>query len=122
MALGAIAAFTTLDGRFFWEIAIISIIFGLVCLPCISIWTLFAYPPIAWVRSVSVKIKGVAIAGLGGVVIIVLTAALLTATIIWTNKQQATSTAEAAETQARTILNNAYTEDGVAACLANAPC
>ena len=67
-------------------------------------------------------VGGVAVAVLGGVVVVALTAALITATLIWTDKQQATSAAESAETEARTILNNACTQDGVATCLANSDC
>lgn len=67
-------------------------------------------------------VGGIAVAVLGGTVVIALTAALITATLIWTDKQQATSAAESAETEARGILNASCSQEQVAACLANAPC
>ena len=65
---------------------------------------------------------GVAVAALGGAVTLALTAALLTATLIWNEKQQATNAAETAESEARTILNNACSQDDISSCLANSPC
>ncbi len=74
------------------------------------------------VVAVALLVGGAAIAALGGVVIVALTAALITATLLWTEKQQATSAAESAETEARTILNNACPQDEVSVCVANSPC
>ncbi len=65
---------------------------------------------------------GVAVAILGGTVTLALAAALLTATLIWNGKQQDTSAAETAESEARGILNNACTQDEISTCLANSPC
>lgn len=65
---------------------------------------------------------GVAVFGVLAFVTAILATAVVTAFVIWTQKQQATNDAESAETDARIILNNACTEDDIAACLANAPC
>lgn len=65
---------------------------------------------------------GIAVAVLGGTVTIVLGAALLTASLIWNEKQQATNAAEIAESEARNILNNACSQDDINSCLANSPC
>ncbi len=65
---------------------------------------------------------GVAVAVLGGTVTLALGAALITATLIWNEKQQATAAAETAESEARNILNNACTQEQISECLANSPC
>ena len=41
MAVGAITAYTNASGYFHLEVGLISLIFLVVCLPCISIWALF---------------------------------------------------------------------------------
>ena len=41
MAVGAITAYTSAGGYFYLEIVLIALIFLLVCIPSISIWTLF---------------------------------------------------------------------------------
>ncbi len=41
MAVGAITAYTSTSGFFFLEVGLISLIFLVVCLPCVSIWALF---------------------------------------------------------------------------------
>ena len=41
MAVGAITAYTSASGYFYFEIALIASIFLIVCIPSISIWTLF---------------------------------------------------------------------------------
>lgn len=41
MALGAIAAFTTPDGNYLFEIFIISSMFALACIPSVILWALF---------------------------------------------------------------------------------
>ena len=51
------------------------------------------------VIAAALLVGGIAVAVLGGFVIVALTAALLTATLIWTGKQQATGAAESAETE-----------------------
>ncbi len=41
MAVGAITAYTSVGGYYYLEIALIALIFLVVCIPSISIWTLF---------------------------------------------------------------------------------
>jgi len=41
MAVGAIAAFTTPGGNYTLEMALIAVVFTLINLPCVSLWTLF---------------------------------------------------------------------------------
>lgn len=41
MAVGATTAYTSAGGNYFLEIVLIASVFLVVCLPCISIWTLF---------------------------------------------------------------------------------
>lgn len=72
--------------------------------------------------AVALLAGGIAVAILGGTVTLALGAALLTATLIWNEKQQATNAAETAESEARNILNNACSQDDISSCLANSPC
>ena len=41
MAVGAITAYTSTSGYFYLEVGLISLIFLVVCFPCVSIWALF---------------------------------------------------------------------------------
>lgn len=51
MATGALAAFTTPGGDLMLEVFVIALLFGLVCYPSVSIWTVFGLAIGRWLSS-----------------------------------------------------------------------
>lgn len=41
MAAGAVTTYTSPAGNVFWEVVVIAVVFGIVSLPCVALWTSF---------------------------------------------------------------------------------